>query len=227
MVEANCNIIPGFPGTKLLLKFTVAVYTNLRGEKMSFYGDLSKYYKYIFPATEPQLTFFKTLYRENGVKKVLDVACGTGEYTREFAAWGIESYGIDIQREMIQLAQERARKEGLPAFFNTADMLKLPFGNEEFHGTICIGNSLVHLLKEEEILQALQEMRRVTVGDGLIIIQIVNYDKVFQENICQLPLITVKAVGMQLVIRNLALCFHFVKNQSPLQQSRIFLQSLL
>lgn len=164
---------------------------------MSFYGDLSKFYKYIFPAKEPQLSFFKKHFREHGVKKVLDVACGTGEYTREFAAWGMKSYGIDIQREMIEIARERAKKEGLPAFFETADMLNLPYHDEEFHGVICIGNSLVHLLQEEEILKSLQEMYRVLVGGGLIIIQTVNYDRALKQNVRQLPTITNKTMGIE------------------------------
>lgn len=44
------------------------------------------------------------MYTDIDVRSVVDIACGTGHYTREFARRGYTAYGIDINRETCQYA---------------------------------------------------------------------------------------------------------------------------
>lgn len=48
-----------------------------------------------------------------GGRKVLDLACGTGEITVELAQHGFDVSGVDLSDEMLMVANEKAAKLGL------------------------------------------------------------------------------------------------------------------
>ena len=60
-------------------------------------------------------------------RKILDVGCGTGHFTRWFATQGLDATGLDISRPMIAEAQ---RLGG--AAFVEGDAMQLPFGEDTF-----------------------------------------------------------------------------------------------
>lgn len=156
---------------------------------MDFYTTLSKYYDIVFPLGEPQQKFFQKLIKERGITSVLDMACGTGTYTLEFAREGLRVLGIDLSQEMIRLAKGKAEQEGVKADFLVGDMLKLSPNVGHFDLVICIGNSLVHLLSVEEIGRALAGFVEVLNPEGTLVLQIVNYDRVLDQRLPGLPVI--------------------------------------
>ncbi|AQS58317.1 class I SAM-dependent methyltransferase [Desulforamulus ferrireducens] len=160
------------------------------------YKELSQYYDDIFPTGNAQLNFFRQLFTDNGVSRVLDVACGSGNYALEFARWGLNVVGIDYEQEMIKLAREKARKEGLAVDFHTGDMRKLDSLEGKFDAVVCIGNSLVHLLNDKDLLLALNQMKERLYYGGLLLIQTINYDRILKGNITQLPDIVNHQAGL-------------------------------
>lgn len=62
-----------------------------------------------------------------GLRKgaVLDAACGVGRHSLEFARRGFDVTGVDASAAYLKLARVRARKEGLAARFEQADLLEL------------------------------------------------------------------------------------------------------
>jgi len=92
----------------------------------------------------------------------LDVACGTGLYTRSIAQRAKEVYGIDFSMEMLKKAQEYAKKENLDnIIFARAEVEHLPFKNKFFDGISCYG--ALHLFPD--VTEALGEMNRVLKKD--------------------------------------------------------------
>ncbi|SHF43051.1 class I SAM-dependent methyltransferase [Desulforamulus putei] len=160
------------------------------------YKDLSQYYDDIFPAGEEQLKFFRQVFGDLGVSRVLDLACGSGNYSLEFARWGLSVVGVDYEPDMIKLAREKARKEGLAVDFRTGDMRNLEDIEGKFDAVICIGNSLVHLLTDKDIITALTQMKEHLYHGGTLILQTVNYDRILKGNITQLPDIVNKQAGI-------------------------------
>jgi len=94
---------------------------------------------------------------ENGLG--LDIACGTGLFTRSIAKKMRLVHGIDISMGMLEKAVTYAEKEGLSNIrFARARAEKLPFPDSLFDGVVCCG--ALHLFPDTE--QALGEMARVT-----------------------------------------------------------------
>lgn len=89
---------------------------------------------------------------------VLDVACGTGIYTRAIARRTEKVYGVDISQGMLEQARKRAEKEGLDnILLARADVENLPFPNEFLDAACCSG--ALHLFPDT--VKALTEIARV------------------------------------------------------------------
>ena len=104
--------------------------------------------------------------------KVLDVACGTGDFTIEIAkkaAKGSEVTGIDISEGMMAVGREKIAKAGVNAIMEVADCEALPYENNSFD-RISVGFGVRNF---EHLELGLSEMYRVlTPGGKLIILEL-------------------------------------------------------
>ncbi len=151
---------------------------------MDFYQVLSRYYDDIFPLKEQQRDFLRRLIEREGIKSVLDVGCGTGPVCLELSDWGLDSVGIDLSQEMVEIANGKAEARGSHARFIQADMLDLSGVKGRFDGVLCLGNTLAHLSTEGLVEQALEQF--AAKGKNLLI-QVVNYDRILAKKIAELP----------------------------------------
>lgn len=121
------------------------------------------------------------------VPRVLDLGCGTGEHCRYLAAQGLVVAGIDLSPGMLVQAAESSRD--IPGLhFVRAAMHRLPLSSGTFGGAICLGNSLVHLAEPGDLRLFFQDMGRVLVPGGRLLLQILNYRRLVEKGIRWLPL---------------------------------------
>ena len=66
-----------------------------------------------------EIPFFQTIFKENGCKKILDCACGTGQHAIALARMGFSVSGSDIDPKAIRIARKNARKEKSSAYRTT------------------------------------------------------------------------------------------------------------
>ncbi len=122
-------------------------------------------------------------------RSVLDLGCGTGEHVRHFAGGGVRAVGIDRSEEQIAKAREYERP-GAPAgpAFLLGDLSELDaLTDERFGLAICLGNLLPHL-DDETLARVLPAVRRRLLPGGRLLIQLVNYERIFARGIRHLPL---------------------------------------
>lgn len=99
---------------------------------------------------------------------VLDVCCGTGDQAFYYAQKSNNVFGVDIDSNMISLAQKRKNKKEDNPTFIVADARKLPFKDNCFDLTsICLA---LHEKDEKLRNQIIYEMKRVAKKGGTIMI---------------------------------------------------------
>ncbi|WP_170834757.1 methyltransferase domain-containing protein [Natronincola peptidivorans] len=167
---------------------------------MGFYQEFSKYYDIVFPMGNAQLEFIRKR-TSNPKGKILDIACGTGNYALALAEKGFFVAALDLDTEMIKQLEDKVKAKGLALEALTGDMktVKNHFKEGSFDTVFCIGNSLVHLTKLEEIQQALDQMYSILKVGGYLILQIINYDRITKYNIDGLPTIENKDAGVKFI----------------------------
>lgn len=111
------------------------------------------------------------IFREHGVKRILDLGCGTGRHVIYFAKNDFQVYGIDIAREGIRLTKEWLKKEGLNANLKVGSIYeKLPYKNDFFDAVI--STNTIHHAAIEKIRKTIQEVERVSKPKSLLFITV-------------------------------------------------------
>jgi SAM-dependent methyltransferase len=98
--------------------------------------------------------------------RVLDVACGTGEWLAYLREGGAEVSGIDISEFAIQACRQRFGD----AEFHCGPAEELPFADRRFDLVTCMG-SLEHFMDKP---RALREMTRVAKPDAKFLVLVPN-----------------------------------------------------
>lgn len=102
---------------------------------------------------------------------MLDLACGTGEFSAAFARKGVEVIGVDMSEDMLSIAREKAYDEGLDILYlcQSAGELDL-YGTVD--GAICCLDSLNHITKKSELEKAVQKVSLFLEKDCLFIFDV-------------------------------------------------------
>ena len=163
---------------------------------MSFYEEISKYYDYIFPTRKEQVSFICEV-AGNPPKTLLDIACGTGGYSIELAGLGYDVTATDIDAKMMKTLNNKLLNHDCKINCIQAGMLELA---EKLHTSFdlvfCIGNSIVHLDKKDDIQAFFKSAKQLLKKDGSLIVQIINFDRVLLKEIRELPTITNDEIGL-------------------------------
>ncbi len=159
-----------------------------------FYSQLAYWYDEIFPVSVQQIDFVHnriSSFTEADPKRLLDVGCGTGALAVTLSIMGVKVTGIDLNRDMIEQARFKADELGTTPEFYVMDMHKLTnnLAGKSFEVISCLGNTLVHMNSLEEVRDALIQFDKLLTPSGMMILQVLNYDKVLKEGITVLPTI--------------------------------------
>ena len=99
---------------------------------------------------------------------VLEVGCGAGQLLARLAANGIEVTGVDISPNMVDLAERRLRRAGLPGRVICADARRLPLPDASI-ATIINAFPTPYVVEEEtwaEYMRVLRPAGRWVVVEG-------------------------------------------------------------
>lgn len=163
---------------------------------MKFYSELSSVYDIVFPLEMDTVNFLTEELKPGD--NVLDLACGTGEYSIALGKLGSNVLGIDLNSDMIKLAKEKAK--GLSVSFAEKDMTNLNnLSNKGYDLVFCIGNSIVHLNSKDKIRKLIQDIYNKLVANGVLIIQTINFNRILKYNIDSLPTIIRSDAGVSLI----------------------------
>lgn len=103
---------------------------------------------------------------------VLDIGCGTGNYSLALARLGLNVTGVDISAAMLARAREKAGLEGLKVEFIQADAGLLPFPGETFDAVI----SVTAMEFMPDLSAALREAFRALKPGGRLVVGAIGRD---------------------------------------------------
>ncbi|AIU70500.1 SAM-dependent methyltransferase [Thermococcus eurythermalis] len=138
------------------------------------YTVLAEYYDAIYrrrvERVSREIDFVEELFQkeaEREVKKVLDLACGTGIPTLELARRGYQVIGLDLHEEMLAVARRKAGAEGLNIEFVQEDALEIGF-EEEFDAVTMFFSSIMYF-DDSTIQELFNSVKRAIRPGGVFI----------------------------------------------------------
>lgn len=117
-------------------------------------------------------------------KKVLDLACGTGEITVELAQHGFDVSGVDLSDEMLMVANEKAAKQGLSIPLFQQNMAELE-GLGLYDCVTIFCDSLNYLREEADIVKTFNRVHDHLKEGGLFLFDvhsIYKMEEIFHNN---------------------------------------------
>lgn len=136
----------------------------------SFYNPATKW---ALAAAPSEVAFLCRAMRLKKGMSVLDVCCGPGRHSAEFARRGLCVCGFDFSQEYLAEAADRIRKENLSARFVCGDMREIPF-EEEFDAAASLFNSFGYFSEKSDDIKTLEGIFRALRPGGMFALDIVN-----------------------------------------------------
>jgi len=152
---------------------------------MRFYEVLNNYYDEIFPFDEDIYHYIKN--SSSNAKNILEVGSATGKYIKSLENDGFNAVGLEYDRIFMSY----------PYNIIIGDMHFLPFKPSMFGTVVCIGNTLAHAKNSTEVQKILYQSFSLLSPGGSLIVQTVNYDRIFAHNIKELPLIETESLRFE------------------------------
>lgn len=119
------------------------------------------------------------IFKQNGIKKICDAACGFGGYTLAYISNGFEVESFDVSKAAVDITKLGLEKYGFDASkVKVADMLETGYQDSYFDGVLV--NSVIDHLTAEDAKKALAEMLRITREGGLVSI---SFDGLEEEDL--------------------------------------------
>lgn len=114
---------------------------------------------------------FKFFKPEKGMK-ILDVGCGTGNFSIKLARMGACVTGIDVSDKMLLIAREKVKDMGLDIVFERMDVYDIAFPDNHFDGVFPM--AAFEFIKQPQ--RAFKEMMRVLKPGGRLLIGTIHKD---------------------------------------------------
>jgi ubiquinone/menaquinone biosynthesis C-methylase UbiE len=105
------------------------------------------------------------------VRRVLDIACGTGSHAIELERLGYEIVGSDISEDMLVRAREKARTASSAMRFERQDMRALDVASRPFDAVLCLFDAIGHVQTTVAIKQTFRAVHRHLRDDGLFVLE--------------------------------------------------------
>lgn len=152
---------------------------------MSFYQQLSHYYDQLFTFDATELAFIA---KELGpAPRLLDIGCATGNKTAMLSSLAESIVAIDADATMISLARANHPMPNIKYDIMDMRLLAEKFFSENFDAVLCLGNTLVHVEPLSAINKMLEDISFILAKNGRLMLQILNYDRILDQQITSLP----------------------------------------
>ena len=138
------------------------------------YDTLAHYYDALVKDDEATQAWVDWIEKENPGKKVLELACGSGEITHQLANAGYEMTALDLSSEMIERAKEKDIEHKIQFYVqNMLDLSQFSI----FDTILCLCDSFNYLLENEEVTTFFEQVSSHLHEGGLFFFDMHSWDR--------------------------------------------------
>jgi len=120
-----------------------------------------------FTKPHPDMERIANLFIEEGIKRILDLGCGTGRHLLFLLKKGFEIYGLDGSPNGLEIAKNWLNKENLSSELTCQKIeQKLPYKDGFFDAVVSI--QVIHHNLMKDILFTVNEIERILRKEGFI-----------------------------------------------------------
>jgi len=126
--------------------------------------------------------------QESGVRRVLDLGCGSGYDALALAGLGFSVWGTDISHTAIGHAREQAAKAGMEVAYQQHDIARpLPYPDNSFDAVVC--NLTLHMFPADTASAITAEVARCLEPGGLFLFHVNSTDDLPYRSKLQPPVV--------------------------------------
>jgi len=122
------------------------------------FKDYAEYYDLIYKDKdyEKEVDFIENIFGESKPKpkRILELGCGTGSYTKILLERGYEVTAVDISEDMLKIASEKCACKFIKGDIRTVSI------NEKFDACIAMFAVMGYITENSDIIKALNNIRR-------------------------------------------------------------------
>ena len=151
---------------------------------MTFIQNVAEYYDELYPITDEQKQFYSNI-REYypAPARFLQIGCGTGELEHVLVKGGADVTGIEVSKELIEIAALRRRTQLMPIRFfqlSTLDMTR--FLGKNFYNVISCLNSRIVFIRDKTLLRKFFfDCKALLTENGTLVLHLYNFSRVLQS----------------------------------------------
>jgi len=149
-----------------------------------FYNQLASMYHLIFPNWDEsiarQATQLSSIIHERWPESTaaLDVSCGIGTQAIGLAKRGFSVTASDLSDESVARARTEAQRREVEIDFSVCDMRAAHIHHQrQFDVVVSADNSITHLLNDDDLLLAFQQLYACTRSGGGCLVTVRDYDQ--------------------------------------------------
>ena len=134
------------------------------------FKDYAKYYDLIYKDKdyEKEVDFIENIFGKNKPKKILEVGCGTGNYTKILLKRRYEVTAIDISEDMLKIARGKCAYKFIEGDIRSVSI------NDKFDACIAMFAVMGYITENSDIIRALNNIRRHLKPNGIFIFDVWN-----------------------------------------------------
>lgn len=148
----------------------------------NFYNNVASIYEKMidFPKNlELRISAYKEVFPTTGI--TADIGGGTGLDSIALALNGHQVTMFDISEEMVNEAQQNARKYNVNIETEVQSFSTIPKNYfNEFNNVVSVGNTIAHLTVSQ-LYEAVNKIYRMLLPGGKVFLHILNYDSIIKQ----------------------------------------------
>lgn len=139
------------------------------------YNDFAEYYDELTENVDykARAEYLRSLFEkfDKTPTLLLDLACGTGEFSNRFAKMGISVIGVDVSYDMLSVAREKSAEQGNEVLYLCQDAAELDlYGTVD--GAVCCLDSLNHITDYQKLCKAISRVSLFLEKDRLFVFDV-------------------------------------------------------